>query len=150
MANHVSDSSAQRAAEPFLIGALEHELGILFVPGRPEGGSAPGVKLDGFSSEHRVLAEAYARHGVLKPAQRHKVATDILKMIYVERVLGGTWRKCLCFADEAAAQSVQGDGWLAQTVRTFGVEVRVYPLPADVRDAVIAAQKRQVMVNPSL
>jgi hypothetical protein len=148
MANHVSESSAQRAAEPFLIGALEHELGILFAPGSPEEGGAPGVEFDGYSREQFVLAEAYVRHGKVKPAQRHKIAGDILKMIYVERVLGGVWRKYLCFADEAAAQSVQGDGWLAQTVRTFGVEVRVYPLPAEMRDAVIAAQKRQVMVNP--
>jgi hypothetical protein len=107
------------------------------------------VELDGYCREQRVLAEAYARYGKVKPAQRHKIASDILKMIYVERVLGGTWRKYLCFADESAAQFAQGDRWLAQTVRTFGVEVRVCPLPADVRDAVVAAQKLQVMVNPS-
>jgi hypothetical protein len=149
MTNDASDSAEQRDAEPFLIKALSDDVGVWIEPGSPEGLAAPGVELDGYSREPRVLAEAYARHGKLKPAQRHKIASDILKMIYVERVLGDTWRKYLCFADEAAANSVQGDGWLAQTVRTFGVEVRVYPLPADVRDAVIAAQKLQVMVNPS-
>jgi len=149
MTNDASDSAEQRDAEPFLIKALSDDVGVWIEPGSPEGLAAPGVELDGYSREQRVLAEAYARHGKLKPAQRHKIAGDILKMIYVERVLGDTWRKYLCFADEAAAQSVQGDGWLAQTVRTFGVEVRVCPLPADVRDAVIAAQKLQVMVNPS-
>jgi hypothetical protein len=147
MTNSASDSSEQRDAEPFLIKALSDDVGVWIEPGSPEGLSGPGVELDGYSREQRVLAEAHARHGKLKPAQRHKIASDILKMIYVERALGGTWRKYFCFADEAAAQSVQGDGWLAQTVREFGVEVRVYPLPEDVRDAVLAAQKRQTMVN---
>jgi hypothetical protein len=148
MTNDASDSVEQRDAEPLLIQTLSKEVGVWMEPGSPEGLAGPGVELDGFSREQRVLAETYARYGKLKPGQRHKIAGDILKMLYVERVLGGTWRKYLCFADEAAAQSVQGDGWLAQTVRTFGVEVRVYPLPAEMRDAVIAAQKRQVMVNP--
>jgi len=149
MPNHASDSAAQRVAEPFLISALARELGIPIEPGSPTGLGSPGVKLDGFSSEHRVLAEAYARHGVLKPAQRHKVATDVLKMVYVEQVLGGTWRKYLCFADEDARSCVLGSGWLADAACAFGVEARVYPLPLQVREAVIAAQKRQVMVNPT-
>jgi hypothetical protein len=149
MTNSAADSVEQRDAEPLLIKALSEAVGVWIEPGSPEGLAAPGVELDGYCREQRVLAEAYARYGKLKPAQRHKIAGDILKMIYVERVLGGTWRKYLCFADEAAAQSVQGDGWLAQTVRTFGVEVRVCPLPADVRDAILAAQKRQTMVNPA-
>jgi hypothetical protein len=96
MPNHASDSVEQRDAEPLLIKALSDDVGVWIEPGSPEGLAAPGVELDGYSREQRVLAEAYARHGKLKPAQRHKIASDILKMIYVERVLGDTWRKYLC------------------------------------------------------
>jgi hypothetical protein len=68
MPNDGSDSTEQRDAEPFLIKALSDEVGVWIEPGSPEGLAAPGVELDGYSREQRVLAEAYARHGKLKPA----------------------------------------------------------------------------------
>jgi hypothetical protein len=136
MPRHASDSAEQRASETCLIEALAHDLDIQIAPGTPEGLGGPMVKLDGYSREHRVLAEAYAHYGELKPAQRQKIAADVLKMVYVERVLGGTWRKYLCLADGNAQDLVLRSGWLAEAARTFGIEARVYPLPLDVRKAV--------------
>ena len=147
MSKHASDSSEQQAAERHLLSALAIELGVPVAPGVVSGLGCAPANLDGYSPDHRILAEAYSRHGKLKPAQLHKVASDALKLIFIERSLGGTGRKFVCFADSEASASLAGKGWLAQAIRHMGIEVRVYPLPPEVRSAVLAAQKRQVMVN---
>jgi hypothetical protein len=59
--------------------------------------------VDGFNEAARVLCEAYAHLGKTKGDQPAKLAKDILKLLTVERVSRGTWRKVLCLVDEEAA-----------------------------------------------
>jgi hypothetical protein len=49
----------------------------------------------------------------------------------------------LLFSDEAACAPFRSRSWIADVIATSHVDVMVVDLPADVRDAVLAAQRRQ-------
>lgn len=61
---------------------------------------------------------------MLKAGQQKKVAIDTLKLITIRRERPET-RLVLTFADEAAAAYAQGNGWLAQALRSWEVDVVV-------------------------
>lgn len=146
---HKSDSTEQCSAERRILDELNRKLGLSLssAPQKPKNEAVAGIKLDGFDLERRVLCEVYAHIGKLKGAQPDKVAGDILKMLYAEKLLGGRWRKLFCFADKQAAQILTGKSWLAAAARLFDIEVQVVSLPERVRASVRGAQARQVMVN---
>ena len=105
------------------------------------------MNVDGVSDDPQVFVEVFAHQGALKGGQRHKVAGDVLKLVTLSKAHPEA-RLVLAFADAVAAKSVQNKGWLAETVVTWGIEVIVVDLPADVRAGLNAAQLRQVMTNP--
>jgi hypothetical protein len=144
---HPSDSLAQRNAESVLRGLLEHRLGMALQTRRIDLGEDACVEVDGVNTEQRVICEIYCRIGRLLPAQKKKIAADILKLMVTERVLAGRWRKILCFADAGAAGEVRGRSWLAKAVALEGIEILVLDLPAETRASIVAAQARQVMIN---
>lgn len=144
---HPSDSSAQRSAEDALISLLSTKLGFSVLSASLTLESGCSVKVDGINREHRFLCEVYCRIGKLKPAQLHKVASDILKLSMLERALGGSWRKAICFADEDAASALRNRSWLAVAAKEVNVEVVVLALPAAARAAVLSAQECQFMTN---
>lgn len=146
---HLSDSEEQRRAEHDLVHQLSAVLGVPLESTTIELEKGVQINLDGFNREHRLLCEVYSHIGPTRGGQPHKIARDILKMLAAEKRLQGGWRKILCFADKAAAQCVSGRTWLATACSDFGIEVKVLQLPTDLHAAVVAAQKRQVMVNPS-
>lgn len=113
-------------------------------------GNGAQVAVDGLNLEARVACEVYAHIGETKGAQSHKIARDILKLLAVEHIRGGgQWRKVLCFADGATAQCLLGRSWLAEVCRTLDVEIHVLPLSSELQAKILAAQRRQVMVNPT-
>ena len=144
--SHASDSAAQRAAEPFILDALAKRLAVTLEKKRVSLPGGSHVDLDGASADEQVLVEIYARQGALKAAQVKKVATDVLKLIVLKQHRPEA-RCVLAFASEEAAQTVRGKKWLAEAVRDFAISVEVVELPADIRQAVIVAQTRQIMVN---
>jgi hypothetical protein len=146
---HLSDSSEQNRAESELVRQLAADLGVSLQPMPIELQEGVRVNIDGYNQEHRILCEVYAHIGHTRGGQPHKIAKDILKLIAVEKRHPGPWQKILCFADQAAAQCVSGSSWLATVCSDFGIVVRVFSLPPDLHEAVAAAQRRQVMVNPA-
>lgn len=146
---HLSDSGEQMQAEHELVHQLSVALGVPLESTQIDLGEGVQLAVDGFNREHRILCEVYAHIGLTRGSQPHKIAKDILKMLAAEKRLQGTWSKILCFADKAAAQCVCGRSWLAIACSDFGVKIKVFSLPADLHEAVVAAQQRQVMVNPS-
>jgi len=88
------DSAVQRAAETVLLAALVVELGLTFGPGRRVMPDGTRVELDAISEEPPVLVEAWSHQGPPKSAQKHKVMTDALKLVWAEAVLfpGGARR----------------------------------------------------------
>ena len=71
----------------------------------------------------------------------------MLKLIVAEEAMGGSWRKILCFADRAAAAAVLGDSWMARAAAMRNFDVHVMDIPSAIRDDLVAAQRRQTMVN---
>lgn len=146
---HVSDSLEQREAEAAVLELLNKERGYSLAGNALSVGDGAVVRVDGIDRGRRVLCEVYSRIGRLKGAQPHKVASDMLKLALAERELGGKWLKLICFADSEAARCVRGKSWLAVAARRMGFEVVVVTLPSSIRERLLSAQRRQVMVNPS-
>lgn len=128
-----------------MLAALAKRLSLEFDQGFDLG---LGVKPDAIDPRNRVVVEVYARVGPLKGAQLHKVKGDILKLAYIDNKLGTGWRKIICFASEEAASYLMGHAWAASAARCFQIEVCIEPLSQEHAQAVVAAQKRQRMVNP--
>lgn len=149
MAAHPSDSEVQRRAERVLVQAVADRLGIalskqsLKLPGGAE------VQLDGCNQEKRLACEAFARQGEMKSGQKRKLGNDILKLILVERRMGGKWRKILVVAGEGARASLSGGSWQALAVGEFGIEVIHVSLDEALSAEIMSAESLQVMTNAS-
>ena len=146
---HVSDSLEQREAEVAVLTQVNKERGYSLAGDAVPVGDGVVVRVDGIDRERRVMCEVYSRIGRLKGSQPHKIASDMLKLALAERELGGKWLKLICFADSEAAKCVQGKSWLAVAALRMGFEVIVVELPSAIKERLLSAQRRQVMVNPS-
>lgn len=134
-------------AEAELVKAASKSLGIVLRPQRLEFDGGGVVEVDGCNVEFRVVCEAFARIGRLKSGQRQKLGNDILKMLLVERRMGGHWRKVLLLAGEDCRRLLSGQSWQAQAVRDFGIELCQIELGHQLYAEVVLAQGRQVMTN---
>ncbi len=138
------DSAEQREAEALIVAGLSIELGVSLTPrsfALPDG---VRVTVDGFAETPTILVEAWAHQGPPKSAQKAKVVTDALKLLWVDRVLfGGEAQKILALSDPVAAGHFQGRSWMAAAFRDLGVNVKVVMLTADVRERIRQAQARQ-------
>jgi len=142
MTKHKSNSSEQQEAEKYMLKFLQEKLGIKF----DSDAALPidiGVKPDAIDPVNKVVVEAYARVGVVKGGQLHKIKGDILKLALIDKKLGSGWKKILCFASDKAAKYVQGNSWVAEAAREFGIEIHLVDLPDVQKTSVIEAQKRQ-------
>ena len=144
---HLSNSDEQQSVEQYVISVLNERLGVNLIPRSLKLTDCSSVQIDGFDSESKTLCEIYARVGRLKGSQPDKVASDILKMRFVELQIGGHWRKIICFCDHDASYILSGKSWLSKAASSFGVEVQVVVLPEDLKSKIIGAQIRQKMVN---
>ncbi len=148
--NHPSSSAVQLEAEVSIVAAASTTLSADLVRERditsiPVGAGAH-VEVDGATRDRSVVVEAYARQGKLKGAQLKKIAQDVLKLAVIKDELGraGT-RAVIAFADESARQST--GGWVREAADRFGVELLTVEVSAELRQKILAAQRRQVMVN---
>ena len=137
------DSREQREAEPVMVAERSAELGVVLAPREIRLSDGSCVKVDGASEDLSVLCEAWAHQGPPKSAQRNKVIVDAFKLSHVARSLGTSPRLILLFSDGAACAPFTRSGWAAGALRTHGIELKVVPLPDDVRQRVVAAQARQ-------
>lgn len=142
-----SDSSVQRDAERAILDVIGKRLGcvlehrVITLPGGQR------VDVDGVSDNPSVLVEAFARQGALLGGQRHKVAGDILKLATVKQLTHRDARLVLALASDDAAKWLTGNTWLAAAAETWGVQIMVADLDADLKAKILAAQQRQRMVN---
>jgi len=143
---HDSDSVVQREAEVVALAALSSAEGVILAPAKLE--LAPGVRVhvDGFHpGPPAVIAEVFARQGALKGGQRHKLMSDAFKLASVKAGIPGA-RVMLVLTSEVAKAGLC-IGWRAAALKALGIEVRVVALPPELAERVVAAQKRQRMVN---
>lgn len=136
-------SSEQRAAERHMLDALGSRLGVRLDPRSLSHTSGARVELDGADTELSVLVECWAHQGTAKVAQKYKLMNDAVKLHWIATTLPHRPRLILCLSDDAAGRHLSGRSWQGQALRDLGVTVEVVALPGDVRDWIVAAQKRQ-------
>jgi len=79
-------------------------------------------------------------------AAANAAAQDILKLAVVKDECGrDETRAVIAFAAEDALQSI--GGWVREAADRFGVELLTVEISAELRERIVAAQRRQVMVN---
>ncbi|MEJ7630697.1 MAG: hypothetical protein WKF54_14005 [Nocardioidaceae bacterium] len=145
---HLSSSVVQTMAEDKIVAAVAAARGIhlIWKPGKITLAGGVYIEVDAATADESVVVEVYARQGKLKGAQPKKIAQDILKLALLKREGG---RKCteaiIAFASQQARDSISG--WLRQAAETFDVKLEVVDVPQDLRDQILRAQSRQVMVN---
>src|SRR4051812_5843565 len=148
MGAHQSDSSEQQAAEELIRSQVAAHLGKELEPATLNLERGAAVQVDGAAPDQSAFVEIFARHGALKGGQRHKVATDALKLITIGRSRPDA-ELVIAFADEQAASYATKGTWMAEALATWGIKVLVVEIDADAREGIRAAQVRQQMVNPS-
>ena len=143
-----SSSHEQREIEIYVFKKLEEMLQVS-LQSNPKVILTEGVHIepDFYSEEEKIVGEIFAHHGKLKVGQSHKVAQDILKMLLLDKMQGVTYRKYLVVCDKEIERALTGKSALAESIRQFDVQLVCIVLPEDLRDKILAAQNRQVMVN---
>ncbi len=145
---HQSDSSAQRNAEHLIREEVATRVEIELKARSVEFASGAVVNVDGVADDESVFVEIFAHHGPLKGGQRHKIATDALKLITIGRSRPAA-KLIIAFADDEAAAYAAKGTWLSEALITWNIDVLVVDIDPAVRDGIRAAQVRQVMINPS-
>ncbi|ROS46180.1 hypothetical protein [Curtobacterium sp. PhB78] len=146
-APHVSDSLAQRNAEPLIIAAVAAYVGVPLAPARITFEDGVRVEIDGASEDRAVMVEAYAHTGVLRGGQPKKLATDAFKLTWAGRKLGST-RLIIAVIDEEVEQYLlRPKAWLTAAMRDSAVEVVRVDIDESARARVAAAQRLQEMTG---
>jgi hypothetical protein len=136
-AMHVSDSSEQRAAEAVMLAIAGEQLGMALAPRRVHLPRGSYVDVDGVADSPLTFVEAFARQGVAKGGQVHKLKGDTLKLVMLRQSHPDA-RLVLLVGSEQAAAKVR-TGWLGEAVSTFGIEVLVVDVGDELRTALLAA-----------
>jgi hypothetical protein len=144
---HQSSSHEQRLAEPVILAGAAAQLGVALAPRSLVLPGGARVDVDGVAPDGSAFVEVFAHQGKLRGGQFHKVARDALKLITLAR-RHPTARLAIAFGDMEAAGCVSGGSWVAEALRTWGVQVLVVDLGDELRAGLTAAQARQRMVNP--
>jgi len=102
---------------------------------------------DFYSKEEGIIGEIFAHIGKPNKAQDNKIANDILKMLLLEKLEKRTYRKIIVVCDEQEMKKITGTSVLAECIRQFDIEVKLIEIETNLRTMLIAAQKRQRMIN---
>ena|GEM_PF-1466935 len=98
---------------------------------------------DFYSESAGIIGEIHSVPGRLKPAQLHKIAGDILKMLLFEHDYKKEIKKYLIVCNEHAYDQLTGRSHLAETIRQFEIQVLLFPLSSDEEYRLRDAAKRQ-------
>lgn len=102
---------------------------------------------DFYSRENAIIGEIFSHIGKPKKAQDNKIANDILKMLLLEKLEHKTYRKIIVVCDEEERMHLEGSSVLSECIYQFGIEIKLIEIDDNLRNMLIAAQKRQRMVN---
>jgi hypothetical protein len=138
---HPSDSTAQRDAEPLIIGAVAAYIGEELAPASIDLGDGVRVQIDGATVDRSVLVEAYAHVGPLLSGQSRKLTTDAFKLVWAGARLGASR---LIIADtDAETYLLRPRAWLTAALRDSAVEVLRVSIEDAARARVVEAQRAQ-------
>ena len=103
------------------------------------------IKPDFYSEEKRIVGEIHTHKEKLKPAQRHKVAGDILKMLLLDKVHYTTYTKYIVVCSDEEEKQLKGSSHLAFTLKTFEIEVEKITLSEELDKKLEETMKNQDM-----
>lgn len=147
---HKSDSTEQTQAEEHIVSLVEQKLGFTLKKNHKlylADNSYTYIQPDFFSEEHHIIGEIFSHIGKPKKAQNNKISNDILKMLVYEKVTDKQYRKIIVVCDMDELTNLCGLSVLAETIRQFQIELMYIEIDEDLRNKLLAAQKRQKMVN---
>ena len=104
------------------------------------------IKPDIYCEEPRIIGEIHSHLGKLKPAQLHKIATDILKMNLYEKSAGNC-KKYIVVCSEKEKEQLSGNSFVAEAIRQYQVQVVYYELEEDMKIDLEKAMKKQNMLE---
>ena len=107
----------------------------------------PFIEPDFYSEDEGIVGEIFAHIGRPKRGQHNKIANDILKMLLLEKMKGRKYRKIIVVCDKVEEAHLKGKSALAESIRQFGIEVKRIDLDDAMRELILSAQARQIMVN---
>lgn len=84
---------------------------------------------DFYSEENRIIGEIHAHIGRLKGAQSDKIASDVLKMLLLEKEQGIEYKKYIAVCDQDEYKQLSGKSALAESIRVFGIELLFISIP---------------------
>lgn len=142
-----SSSIEQQMAEQIIFQKVNEWLGVELIENAKIFVGKTFMQPDFYSKSDGIIGEIFAHIGKPKKAQDNKIANDILKMLLLEKLEGKTYRKIIVVCDENEVKKLEGTSVLAECIRQFDVEVKMIDIETDLRDTLIAAQKRQRMIN---
>ncbi len=102
---------------------------------------------DFYSEENKIIGEIHAHIGRLKGAQPDKIASDILKMLFYEKVNGGNWRKYIAVCDKEEYEQLTGKSFLAKVIREYDIKLLPVELSSDTLSKLFEAMKRQNLMT---
>lgn len=140
---HPGHSEEQQEAEHLLVAGLGEKCGVPLERKRLIFGNRGWLELDGVCDDPPIFCEAWAHQGPPKAAQKNKVMSDAFKLMLASRLTGKKARLIMAFGDSEAASHFQGESWMAEALRSSGIEIMVLSLPDDVRERIRSAQNRQ-------
>ncbi len=105
------------------------------------------IEPDFYSEEHSIIGEIFSHIGMNKKGQKGKIATDILKMLLIEKDRGRSFRKIIVVCDEVEEKTLTGKSALAESIYQFGIELKRVEISNELRETIISAQNKQVMIN---
>jgi hypothetical protein len=138
-------SREQRDAERVMLDLLDQQLGRELNPAKLAVPSGERVEVDGADADRSVLVECWAHQGPPKSAQRHKVLADAFKLTWLSTTMYPKPQLILCLSDPlAAAPFLPGArSWAARAFQNLGVTISIVDLPAELRQDLLQAQRRQ-------
>ena len=143
---HLSDSNAQMIAEKLILQELETYLGIpcgSLQTKRIMLDNAVSIEIDGYSNEHKIMVEVFARIGKLAAAHYEKLANDILKLKLAEDILNVSHKKYIAVCGEEAERYLLGSSWKAFAAKYYDFEIVRFNLSMNDRGMILEAQERQ-------
>lgn len=86
----------------------------------------------------------------MKPGQKRKLASDILKLITIERIIQEQSdapvivNKCIVVIDSNIKGKLESDSWLSKTIGLFGIKLYLHELTGEERIKLESAKRRQI------
>ena len=141
------DAHVQRQIEEDIFKLLKEEFGaadlernkVLPLPCD----SAVKIQPDFYSQSQKIIGEIHSHLGKLKPAQKHKVAADILKLHLFDPE--NEYLKYYVVCDTEEEKLLKGNSYLAAARKAFGIEVRYIDIGAERRTDLREAMDKQNM-----